>query len=121
MTRQTPCSSAFAWDTRTPERFHMLNLCFDVRAAKRAVADSPRGVVPLDVASLRRLSSHIRRLGTAPVNLEIPLVVATTRHGHTVIDGWRRIAAAIREGLDTLPCVILTTFETKLATVYGPT
>lgn len=53
------------------------------------------------------------------LDLTVPLIVAQTSSGALPIDGWHRIAKAVRVGREKLPYVLLTKKESRACCVSG--
>lgn len=118
MSKRTSSSKDFVWDLEEWETFDFLVRRFDVRAAKRVIVAKPRKIVQVKVHDLEGLLNWIgihKSARTEP-DLDFPIILATIRvegkNSHLPIDGWHRISVASRNGVPTLPAVILTKKET---------
>lgn len=105
----------------TAEFFDCLGHVWDVRAAKRLLREKPREV---EVVYLRDVAPFLtegpgiivdRDLVESGegIDLDVPIIVGELNTSCLPIDGWHRIARALKLGLDTLPCVCLTKEETE--------
>lgn len=119
-------SSAIDWRAR-PEVFSCGgNLVFNVVAAKHLLVAVPRPIVRVDLAPWRsmivggRILIDRRRVradlarddDAAHIDLDVPLIIATHPRWSGPIDGWHRMAKAVRRGLRLLPGVVLNEEET---------
>lgn len=101
------------------EQFCISGYVFDVNIAKDILIQTARPNSLVKMADLKSLAGFISTEETdKEINLNVPLIIAqfTTADGHQQvlpIDGWHRIKKAIKDGLETLPCVVLTARETK--------
>ena len=129
MTSKT-MSSDFTWND-TEESFCFLHKSWDVQAAKAIIRDKPREVGMVLVSDLEPFlakSTHTPSGGTRiragitldldladpSIDLSMPLIGAITKQGNALpIDGWHRVARAVRDGVDTLPIVFLTKAESR--------
>lgn len=104
-----------------PETFYYRASSFDVRQAKRIIHENPREKIQYDVNKV----SYYLESGAISINEEIvekadmsiPLIIVSSKGPNGVsyfpIDGWHRIARAIKEGVPTLPAYVLTLEETR--------
>lgn len=104
-------SDSIHWFTRV-ERFDLYGLSYDVREAKMLLQAKPR---PIHVFSPQDYSSLLGEIDVMSRNimradLEVPIIRLSDG---TPIDGWHRIAKAIRCGRVGLPYVKLTKTEEK--------
>jgi hypothetical protein len=123
-------SDSVTW-TFHEELFSFLFKTWDVDAAKAIILGAPREIERVPVSTLEPfLSKQIKtetgtriRAGilTSPdrvanderIDLEIPIIVATTVTGGIPIDGWHRVAKAVALGVEWLPVVYLTETESE--------
>ena len=109
------------------ETFGFLFTKFDVDKAKEILRKSPHDIDILTLDTAKNWIGDEKRFGLIRVdwarvnsdeeiNLEIPVILAHLKVGTEAqrlpIDGWTRIARAIKVGLETLPCCALTEAET---------
>jgi len=123
-----------------PEFFHYLGLSFDIAKAKKILDKYPHEQVMVPVESLRQYLAETNyengkaigiKLGVScnkeyaetltVEDLKRPLILVPLKEeiGHLVIDGYHRIAAAVRLGVQELPAVILTPKEARGVTIRG--
>lgn len=125
------------WNTEAPEYFdwRLVRLSFDVRAAKgllaakkqlkvhnvsfKSIADQLLCMPPKEDGSYSLKIGGVTvdwdrvKADEGQIDLTVPILLAETKFGTMVIDGWHRIAKATLLGLETLPGVLLTKAETK--------
>ncbi len=132
MSKRLPSSSTLVWDFKN-ERFIYAFDAWNVDRAKQLIKDRPRPIRHLNIEPFQELLSppgKIRLFGVAvnwkkarsdAVDMDTPLITAYGSMGKIPIDGWHRIAKALLEGLNELPCVALTKEESKQVHTYtGP-
>lgn len=108
------------------EHFDSIAGVFDIDAAKRILIKKPRAIEQLTIAQVRdlvhprtgihafRVPIDWERIDTdATIDLSVPVIIADLGPTCFPIDGWHRIAKAVDQGLESIPCVVLTTRETK--------
>ena len=107
-------SAKFNWNTEQVEHYLFLSAIFDVRKAKQIIAAKPRRIYKLQLSEVKAPAarSHVVAIGE-DVDLEFPAILVTLKETNWPIDGWHRICLGIKNGLETLPCVILNKAETK--------
>ncbi|MCC5579242.1 hypothetical protein IMZ11_26800 [Microtetraspora sp. AC03309] len=103
------------------EAFHFLAWSWDVTTAK-AYAEGRKPTGRLDPDVWRGYLGAIRiddtRIGT--VDLSVPLIaVLIPNAGPFIIDGWHRIARALRDGVPKLQVVLLTAEEEYACRIHG--
>lgn len=135
MAVQAPTSHGVHWDHSQEEFFNWVGRNYDIRKAKRILAEAPREIHQIGIEGLRDLIARsepgeygktILHVGiavreedlTAPVDLEVPLILAFgALEGQPdmpfPIDGWHRIKAALDRGVFVLPGVVLELAETE--------
>jgi hypothetical protein len=115
------------FDTETPETFHFLNWYVDVQKAKLLLASKKRPTTgQMNISDVAKLigepGKYVLGIGVswdrvqndASINLEVPVILAYTPHGELFpIDGWHRIAKAKLQGVEKLPCVVLSRADSK--------
>lgn len=130
-------STDFTWITSQDERFDFMGGRWDVTAAKKLLASKARKVdelvlnrsirdwVPLeppvqnDEGGIIKISLKVRidESLLEDADLDLPLIVIVIGKGdnksYLPIDGWHRITKAARQGLESLPAVLLTAAESK--------
>lgn len=110
-------SSDFEW-VFDDEWFHVFNHCFDIREAKVIIDRTPREVESVSVESMRSVLGFMETELRDDLDLSFPMIFATLhfdgRLTHFPIDGWHRVRWAAENGLEELPCVVLTEAETTL-------
>jgi hypothetical protein len=105
------------------EYFHFLTYRWDITRAKAVAADLP--VERFDprpyftwLGAVRIDEDHL-----AQADLSEPLILArvTELGGAMLIDGWHRLARALRDGVTDLPCVVLDAEQERRVRVFGGT
>lgn len=101
------------------ETFSLYGNAWDVREAKRIIYKNPRSIESFPVKSVK----YYVEMGLIAIgkyknaDLGIPLILISTKgddkSGQFPIDGWHRIKRALEEGIEELPCYILTEEESK--------
>lgn len=92
---------------------------FNITEAKKLIRATPRPLTEVEIGSYVALLELIVSLGP-PIkgrtyDLAFPLIVGTLGNGGLLLlDGWHRVARANKQGLKTLPAVILTKYETSM-------
>jgi hypothetical protein len=110
----------------SPETFYYGRRSFDVRKAKRYIAMNSVEVSQFNVEDARSnvendlIATDLNRKGLE-VDLSVPIIVASIENwdksvGRLPIDGWHRIAYALKEGIAALPMYLLSVEETKQIT-----
>jgi len=110
-------SGDYEWDVEKPEKWGNTALgLFDVRKAKEIIVASPRPVRDINISGCVRALDDVKiRPGTEDdpgVELDVPVIVAHTKLGPAIIDGWHRVAKALAVGQNVLNAVDLTEEET---------
>jgi hypothetical protein len=103
------------WHTDEHETFEFFGFAWNVAAARRILAAKLRPSHPIEVPDLKGI---MRMMDIKPdkitkANLTVPLIVVKAGNWWLPIDGWHRIARAIKEGMGELPSVRLTNEEQK--------
>jgi len=122
------------WNTEKFETFTFISAQYDVRAAKQILASKKRTpkIHQLAVADVEPLLAKHTKEGNVEmitmgvtvdwsraesdptIDLDVPIIVAQTAQGNFLpIDGYHRIAKAVKVGKTHLPCVVLNKAETK--------
>ncbi len=130
MPTTTRKSDSIEWRD-TPETFQFARNQWDVAQAKELIRSKrSRKVATMAISGVADLvgkppvdgefSIHIGvtvnwdLAASDDVDLNIPIILVPYRDSFIPIDGWHRIAKAVRKGVAELPCVVLTKAETKL-------
>ncbi|MEU8178634.1 hypothetical protein AB0C14_37695 [Microbispora hainanensis] len=104
------------------ETFRLMGWTWDVSAAKKYAASRHPGghLRPRHWAGLLALID-IDQAHAELVDLSEPLIAvpASPRGGALVIDGWHRIARALREGVTELPVILLSKEEEYACRIHG--
>lgn len=92
------------------EHFQFMHYSWDVTAAAERAAGLPVGT--FEVASCRSVLPfvHVDQEHAATADLEVPLLAVWVKGMDgmlLVIDGWHRLARAVKEGRAELPCRVL--------------
>jgi hypothetical protein len=103
------------------EEFYYGMGTWDVREAKRILYQNPRPKTTFPVESVKHYVESGKIAITPKImkmaNLSIPLILISTKYNDEVsnfpIDGWHRIAKALKEGVKELPAYLLTLEETE--------
>lgn len=121
MNDTTPMTSDYVWNVTDFENFSFMGHRFDVRAAKRIITEAPRQIMnvrPADVGAMLGMIRTVPHLVDS-ADLTHPIVVATlgpkTKDepaAYLPIDGWHRLARAVRDKVESIPAVLLTAAET---------
>ena len=117
------------WNTDRAEIFRLLWSRWDIRKAKQILAATPSRVVrtcevkPFESTISRRLESGAITIGVrvdwdrvqhdATIDLTVPIILGTLEDADLLLDGYHRVAKALRTRVATLPCVVLTRDETE--------
>ena len=108
-------SDQFAWNTEPGQRFAFLSAYWNVTEAKILIRDRPRRLHQLPVAPLSGLLEMIDleagKVDTA--DTEVPVIVIRVGRGWLPIDGWHRLARALRDGKEWVWAARLTQKEEK--------
>ncbi len=112
------------------EKFYFMGRGFDIDAAKRILSAKPRAIGTLNPEDLRPLviprgvkfavgvEIDYAKIGAGIEIARVPLIVGMVKGNSgkafpLLLDGWHRVAAALEQGVDSLPCVALSARETK--------
>lgn len=105
-----------SWEPRG-ETFRFLAYSFDVDRAKELLAERPRVSDTLEVEECRAFVNRIviDKGAVDDADLTVPVIFWQGEDGKTFlpIDGWHRIAKALKEEVKSLPAVLLTKKESK--------
>lgn len=113
-------SDEVTWNIARAEQFRLLGAAWSVTAAKEILVAVPREVHHVEVMALRGLLGliHTDEHAAWDADLSVPLIAVQDESFHggvLVIDGWHRVHRATMEGMDALPCVVLTLEESRSA------
>lgn len=111
-------SSDVPWVVDSDEWFMFMGTLFNVRAAKALCRENTFPIKVLEVEQLRDwvggpfspIIIKEERIGSA--DLSIPVIVASLKTSLLPIDGWHRIAKALRVGFE-VPCIVLNKKQTR--------
>ncbi len=91
---------------------------WDVTKAKEIIAVNPREVILFNPSEHGITAEHVlsRYPGLEPeraktADLTVPVIFIPFAGAHLLIDGWHRLYRAVTEGVDTIPCHLLTEEE----------
>lgn len=121
------------------ETFTFLGITFDVAKAQKIVHDRPREPVMMDMNELAKMLSTRREEGghiwtslgiwhdrayaakLTEADCRRPGIMVRLKEdlGHLLIDGWHRVAAGQRLGIQEFPVYILTRDEAYDVTIRG--
>lgn len=104
------------------EHFQFLGYRWDVTRAKAMARDLPVGRIDVRpffswLDAVRINAEHL-----AHVDLDKPLILARVGElggAAMLIDGWHRVARARRDGVTTLPCVVLDLAQERAVRLFG--
>jgi hypothetical protein len=129
----TKNSTSISWNVEQEEYFNwrLPGIRFNVREAKKVLATKSHKIHDVEITDIANdllcmrpkdgrqvlkiggIKVEWTRVDNEEVDLTVPIILAETKYGTMVIDGWHRIAKAYTLGLKTLPGVVLTKEETK--------
>ena len=94
---------------------------FDVGKAKQLLKTAPRPDQPLELGGYHALFKMISGVNSTSqrIDLDVPLIVVRVNGGLLPIDGWGRIAQAMKQERSSLPAVILNKDEKKAIQLGG--
>ncbi len=132
-------SADFTWNDE-PEEFRFMTVWFDVRAAKKAIRETPQEVCSVDLTSVFNLIGEPPNPDGSPgkvvmgvavdwkralsdeTDLDIPIIIGKLQTDWAdllPIDGWHRIAKAKARGRSILPAIILSPELTRQISNLG--
>lgn len=118
----------FRWDTESPEMFKQRPIFYDIRALKKVLAETKHPIYVVPIEPFREMVENFAERGLwrnpkKPVNLDVPIILmkfGVYPEGLMVLDGWQRIAEALKIGRQTLPCVLPSNDEVRSCAVVPP-
>ena len=101
------------WDIERSESFIFFNTVWSVRMAKKILIESPRSSVLINPKDWLGLIKIINPSEKDSIDLTVPIILIRWCNGYLPIDGWHRLAKAVKIGI-RLPAVKLNTSESSL-------
>lgn len=100
-------------NTNYHEYFEFGKNVWDIEKAKEILKSKPRKSYPLKVADWKGIADLVT-LRSTKIDYNVPIICAKFGKGFFPIDGWHRIIQALKENVEVLPSVRLTSLEVKI-------
>ena len=107
-TSNEPESAIIDWRVQPDDTFIFCGALIDIGKAKEIIRDKPRDIFEIPIGDFASLAETLGK--EIETDFTIPIIVS----GLMVIDEWARIRQAIRQGMKSLPGVLISESELEL-------